>query len=43
MKRVQGAVSNIEALEVEIDEAIYNLSDLTKDKQQVIEDYLGVF
>jgi hypothetical protein len=35
--------TSIEELEAEIDEAVYDLFDLTKEERQVIEDYLEVF
>ncbi|WP_440009163.1 hypothetical protein [Halomicrococcus sp. SG-WS-1] len=35
--------TNIEDLEAEIDEAVYDLFDLTEDEREVIEDYLEVF
>ncbi|SDM38809.1 Type I restriction enzyme R protein N terminus (HSDR_N) [Halogranum gelatinilyticum] len=35
--------TSIEELEAEIDEAVYDLFDLTDDERQVIEDYLEVF
>ena len=37
------AETDIEAIEADIDEAVYNLFDLTDDERQVIEDYLEVF
>jgi len=35
--------TDIDALEAEIDSAVYDLFDLTEDERQVIEDYLEVF
>lgn len=35
--------TDIEALEAEIDEVVYDLFDLTEDERQVIEEYLEVF
>lgn len=35
--------TDIEALEAEIDEVVYDLFDLTKDERRVIEEYLEVF
>ena len=35
--------TDIEALEAEIDEAVYDLFDLTDDEREVIEEYLEVF
>jgi len=35
--------TNIEDLEAEIDDAVYDLFDLTEDERGVIEDYLEVF
>ena len=34
---------NIEDLKGEIDDAVYNLFDLTEDEREVVEDYLEVF
>jgi hypothetical protein len=41
--RRQVEKTDIEALEAEIDEAVYDLFDLTEEERQVIEDYLEVF
>jgi hypothetical protein len=35
--------TDIDALEAEIDSAVYDLFDLTEDERQVVEDYLEVF
>ena len=35
--------TDIEALEAEIDRAVYDLFDLTEAEREVIEDYLDVF
>jgi predicted DNA binding protein len=35
--------TDIDELEAEIDEAVYDLFDLTDDEREVIEDYLEVF
>jgi hypothetical protein len=35
--------TSIEELEAEIDQAVYDLFDLTEDERQVVEDYLEVF
>ncbi len=35
--------TDIEALEAEIDDVVYDLFDLTKDERRVIEEYLEVF
>jgi len=35
--------TDIEALEAEIDRAVYDLFDLTEDEREVVEDYLDVF
>jgi len=35
--------TDIEALEAEIDQAVYDLFDLTEDEREVVEDYLEVF
>jgi hypothetical protein len=35
--------TNIEELEADIDEAVYDLFDLTEDEREVVEDYLEVF
>lgn len=35
--------TNIEELEAEIDDAVYDLFDLTEDEREVVEDYLEVF
>ena len=35
--------TDIDALEEEIDSAVYDLFDLTEDERQIIEDYLKVF
>jgi len=35
--------TDIDALEAEIDEAVYDLFDLTEEEREVIEEYLGVF
>lgn len=41
--RAEVASTDIEALEAEIDEAVYDLFELTAEERQVIEDYLEVF
>ncbi|MDB9233347.1 hypothetical protein PN409_05345 [Halorubrum ezzemoulense] len=35
--------ASIDDLEVEIDQTVYDLFDLTEDEREVIEDYLEVF
>ena len=35
--------TNIEALEAEIDRAVYDLFELTEDEREVVEEYLDVF
>ena len=35
--------TDIEELEAEIDEAVYDLFDLTEDEREVVEEYLDVF
>ena len=35
--------TDIEELEAEIDDAVYDLFDLTEDEREVVEDYLDVF
>ena len=35
--------TNIESLEADIDEAVFDLFDLTDDERDVVEDYLEVF
>ena len=35
--------TNIEELEAQIDEIVYELFDLTQEEREVIEDYLDVF
>lgn len=37
------AETDIQKLEAEIDEAVYDLFDLTEEERQVIEEYLEVF
>jgi hypothetical protein len=37
------AATNIDDLEAEIDEAVYDLFDLTDDEREVVEEYLEVF
>jgi len=37
------AAMNIGNLEADIDEAVYNLFDLTDDEREVVEEYLTVF
>jgi len=41
--RDEAAATNIDDLEAEIDDAVYNLFDLTEDEREVMEDYLEVF
>ncbi|WP_336336428.1 Eco57I restriction-modification methylase domain-containing protein [Haloarcula brevis] len=41
--RDEVAATNIEELEREIDDAVYDLFDLTEDEREVVEDYLEVF
>jgi hypothetical protein len=40
-REVEG--TDIDALEAEIDEAVYDLFDLTDDEREVIEEYLDIF
>jgi len=35
--------TNIDDLEADIDEAVYDLFDLTEDEREVVEEYLDVF
>ena len=35
--------TNIDDLEADIDEAVYDLFDLTSDEREIVEDYLSVF
>lgn len=41
--RDEVAAVNIDDLEADIDEAVYDLFDLTDDKRDVVEEYLSVF
>lgn len=41
--RDEVAATSIEELEGEIDDAVYDLFDLTEDEREVVEDYLEVF
>ncbi|MFB6160764.1 MAG: hypothetical protein ABEJ61_06265, partial [Haloferacaceae archaeon] len=41
--RQRVAETDIDALEAEIDEAVYDLFDLDADEREVIEEYLDVF
>ncbi len=41
--RDEVAATNIDDLEAEIDDAVYDLFDLTEDEREVVEDYLEVF
>jgi hypothetical protein len=36
-------LTDIEALEADIDRAVYDLFDLTEDEREVVEDYLDLF
>jgi phage terminase Nu1 subunit (DNA packaging protein) len=40
-KKVEG--TDIDALEAEIDEAVYDLFDLDESEREVIEEYLDIF
>lgn len=37
------AATNIDDLEADIDEAVYDLFDLTNDEREVVENYLSIF
>ena len=41
--RMEVEQTDIEALEAEIDRAVYDLFDLTEDEREVVEEYLDVF
>ena len=41
--RTEVGQTDIEALEADIDEAVYDLFDLTEDEREVVEEYLDVF
>jgi len=41
--RMEVKQTDIEALEAEIDRAVYDLFDLTEDEREVVDDYLEVF
>jgi hypothetical protein len=41
--RMEVEQTDIEALEADIDEAVYDLFDLTEDEREVVEEYLDVF
>jgi hypothetical protein len=41
--RTEVGQTDTEALEADIDEAVYDLFDLTEDEREVVEDYLDVF
>jgi len=41
--RDEVATTNIEDLEGDIDEAVYDLFDLTGDEREVVENYLSIF
>ena len=41
--RMEVEQTDIEALEADIDEAVYDLFDLTEDEREVVEEYLDAF
>jgi len=41
--RDEVAATNIDDIEAEIDDAVYDLFDLTENEREVVEDYLEVF
>ena len=41
--RMEVEQTDIEALEAEIDDTVYDLFDLTEDEREVVEEYLDVF